>query len=182
MKSIAEIINGIIDVEGGYSNDPADPGGETKYGWTKKALRAEGWHGNVVDLTKEEAFDLYYRRFVVRSGYREVLFVSDAIGAELVDTAVNMGEYWAGMFLQQSLNAFNNEEKIYPDIAEDGIVGRNTVKALEKFLAYRGPEGEKTILKALNILQGARYIELSSKYPKNERYVYGWIKNRVEIN
>ncbi len=57
MKSIAQIINGILDVEGGdYTNDPADSGGETKWGWTKKALRAMGWLGNVRDLTRPEAF------------------------------------------------------------------------------------------------------------------------------
>jgi lysozyme family protein len=181
MKSIADIINGIITVEGGYVNDPKDSGGETKYGWTKKALQAEGWYGAVADLTKEEAFDLYYRRFVVRSGYREVLFVSDSVGAELVDTSVNLGEFWAGSFLQKSLNAFNNGQAHYPDIKEDGIVGRNTLKALEKFLRHRGSEGEKTLLKAMNVLQGARYIELCVKYPKNERFAYGWILNRVEV-
>lgn len=181
MKSIADIINGVIDAEGGYSNDPSDSGGETNWGWTKRALRAEGWHGNVADLTREEAFDLYYRRFVVRSGYREVLFVSDDIGAELVDTSVNMGEYWAGLFLQRGLNAFNDQEKIYPDIKEDGVVGRNTVKILEKYLEHRGKEGETVLLRAMNILQGARYLELCGKYPKNERFAYGWILNRVGL-
>lgn len=182
MKSVAEIINHILEIETGkYTNDPADSGGETKWGWTKKALRAMGWMGDVKDLTRDEAFDMYWRRFVNDSGYNEILIVSDAIGAELVDTAVNMGEFWAGKFLQISLNAFNNGEGHYPDIKETGKVDRNTVKALDSFLKYRGAEGEKIMLKALNCLQGARYIELSIKYPKNERFVYGWIRQRVEL-
>ena len=182
MKSIASIINGILDIETGkYTNDPVDSGGETKWGWTKKALRAMGYSGAVEDLTREEAFDLYYTRFVVRSGYREVLNVSDDIGAELVDTAVNMGEQQAGVFLQKCLNAFNNGGAHYPDIAEDGIVGRNTLKALEKFLRHRGVEGERVMLTAMNCLQAARYIDLCIKYPKNERFVYGWIRTRVSI-
>lgn len=182
MKSIAEILNGILDIEGGeYTNDPADSGGETKWGWTKKALIGMGWDGDVEDLTRQEAFDLFYRRFVINSGYREVLFVSDDIGAELVDTAVNMGEGTAGTFLQMALNSFNDGEKKYPDIKEDGVVGRNTVKALEKFLSHRGKEGEQVLLVALNCLQGAKYIELCRKYPKNERFVYGWILQRVSI-
>lgn len=182
MKSIAEIINHILEVETGkYTNDPLDSGGETKWGWTKKALRAMGWMGNVKDLTKEEAFDLYYKRFVMDSGFYDVMMVSDRIGAELVDTAVNMGEVAASFFLQQSLNAFNDGGYKYPDIRVDGKVGRNTVKALVAFLDHRGDEGEETLLKALNCLQGARYIELSQKYPKNERFVYGWIRMRVEL-
>lgn len=182
MKSIAGIINGILEVETGeFTNDPADSGGPTKWGWTEKALRAMGWMGDVRDLSRPEAFDLYYRRFVVKSGYREVLDVSDDIGAELVDTAVNMGEQWAGRFLQMCLNAFNDGQKKYPDIKEDGIVGRNTVKALERFLSQRGREGERVMLTALNCLQGARYIELCRDYPKNERFVYGWIAHRVEV-
>lgn len=179
MKSIAAIINEIIDKERGYSNDPADSGGETNWGWTKKALREMGWMGDVKDLTRPEAFDLYYRRYVIKTGYREVLDVSDDIGAELMDTAVNMGEYWAGLFLQQALNAFNDGEKRYPDIKEDGIVGRNTIKALERFLSHRGEEGENVLLVALNSLQCARYIDLCRAYPKNERFVYGWVLNRV---
>lgn len=182
MKSVAEIINHVLEIETGeYTNDPADSGGETKWGWTKKALRDMGWLGDVKNLTREEAFDMYWTRFVTKSGYGDVMAVSDAIGAELVDTAVNMGEYWAGWFLQVSLNAFNDGGARYPDILEDGRVGRNTIKALDKFLKYRGVEGEKTILKALNCLQGARFLELSSNYPKNERFVYGWIRQRVEI-
>lgn len=180
MKSIAEIINHIIDTEGEYSDDPADSGGKTKYGWTEKALRQMGWMGDVEDLSRPEAFDLYYRRYIIKTGYREVLDVSDDIGAELMDTAVNMGERWAGLFLQQCLNAFNDGQRHYPDIKEDGVVGRNTVKALERFLSHRGREGENVMLVALNALQGARYIDLCRSYPKNERFVYGWIKNRVE--
>lgn len=182
MKSIAGIINDILEVEGGeYTNDPADSGGETKWGWTKKALREMGWLGSVKDLTRPEAFDLYYRRFVVKTGFREVIDVSDDIGAEMVEAAVNLGEYWPGVWLQRCLNAFNDGERIYPDIKEDGIVGRNTIKALERFMSHRGHEGERVLLVALNALQGARYIELCVKYPKNERFVYGWIRNRVVI-
>lgn len=182
MKSIADILNHILDVEGEeYTNDPADSGGPTKWGWTQKSLREMGWLGNVRDLRREDAFDMYYRRFVVKSGYQAVMAVSDDIAAELVDTAVNMGEVWAGKFLQMSLNAFNDRQRIYPDIEEDGVVGRNTLKALVKFLSHRGREGETVMLAALNCLQGARYIELCRNYPKNERFVYGWIANRVEI-
>lgn len=178
---VTTIINDLITREGGYVNDPSDSGGETKYGWTKKSLRAMGWFGAVKDLDKETAFDLYYRRFVVLSGYQNIMSLSEQVAEELIDTAVNMGESWAGRFLQESLNAFNNEQKHYPDITVDGQVGPATVRTFRKFLEIRKTEGEVVMMRALNCLQGARYISLSQNYSKNERFVYGWLLNRVVI-
>jgi lysozyme family protein len=182
MKTVDDILNGVLDVEGGaYTDDPADSGGPTKWGWTKKALRDMGWFGDVRDLDRATAFDLYYRRFVSNSGFEPIAALSSKILAELVDTAVNMGEGTAGGFLQTSLNALNDGGKIYPDIVVDGKVGANTIKALKKYLDYRNDEGEVVMLRALNCLQGARFISLAEVAPKNERFVYGWLNNRVVI-
>jgi len=182
VRTVNDIINEVLEVEGEqYTDDPADSGGPTKWGWTEKALREMGWMGEVRDLDRETAFNLYYRRFIVKSGYQGILTVCPRVAAELVDTAVNMGESHAGRFLQMALNALNDGEKHYPDIAEDGVVGRTTQKTLEKYLDARGYGGEVVLLRALNCLQGARYIELSIKYPKNERFAYGWLLNRVIV-
>lgn len=182
MKTVDDIINGVLDIEGEkYTDDPADSGGPTKWGWTKKALRDMGWFGDVRNLDRQTAFDLYYRRFVVNSGFEPIEVMSSKIFAELVDTAVNMGESWAGRFLQTSLNALNDSARVYPDIVVDGKVGPNTTKALKKYLDYRNDEGEVVLLRALNCLQGARYLELAEVAPKNERFVYGWLNNRVVI-
>lgn len=182
MKTVNDIIEHTLDVEGGeYTNDPADSGGPTKWGWTAKSLKDMGYPGPVQDLTREEAYQLYFRRFIVKSGYAPVLDMSPKIAAELVDTAVNMGESWAGRFLQIALNALNDGEKHYPDITEDGIVGRGTCRTLKTYLEKRGQEGEVVMLRALNGQQTARYLDLSRKYPKNERFAYGWILNRVVI-
>jgi len=182
MKTVDDIINEVLITEGEkYTDDPLDSGGPTKWGWTKKALRAMGWFGDVRTLDRQTAFDLYYRRFVSNSGFEPIAALSNRILAELVDTAVNMGETWASRFLQTSLNALNDGSRIYPDIVVDGKVGPNTVKALKKYLDYRSDEGEVVILRALNCLQGARYLELAETSPKNERFVYGWLKNRVLV-
>jgi lysozyme family protein len=182
MKTVDDILNGILEVEGeAYTDDPADNGGPTKWGWTKKALRDMGWFGDVRSLDRQTAFDLYYRRFVTNSGFEPIAALSNKIMAELVDTAVNMGESWAGNFLQTSLNALNNEQKIYPDIVVDGKVGPNTIKVLKKYLDYRGDGGEVVMLRALNCLQGARYLSIAETSPKNERFVYGWLDNRVAV-
>lgn len=181
MKTINEIIEGVLDAEGGYVNDPADSGGPTNWGWTEKALREMGYTGKVEDLTRDEAYELYHKRFVEKSGYSLLLENSPEVVAELVDTAVNMGESYAGRFLQIALNAFNDGGKLYDDIAEDGKVGPATAKAFRAFVSHRGTQGIVVMLRALNAQQGARYLELARTNQKNERFVYGWFLNRVTI-
>lgn len=180
--NVDDIINEVLRIEGeSYTNDPKDSGGETKWGWTRKALRDMGWFGAVKDLDRPTAFDLYYKRFVINSGFEAIMVHSSKIVAELVDTSVNMGEAWAGRFLQRALNALNNEQKVYPDIIVDGRVGPNTVKTLKKFLDFRGDEGEMVMLRCLNGMQLSRYAELAELAPKNERFFYGWVLNRVVV-
>ena len=179
--TIRSIIQEIIKVEGGYVNDPSDSGGETCWGITVATARAAGYKGNMKDLSQQQAYDIYYNQYVVAPGFDKVLTLSEKIAAELVDTGVNMGVSIAGKFLQQSLNALNDQATQYPDLVVDGGVGKASISALQAFLAKRGADGEGVMLRALNALQGARYISIAEASPKNERFVYGWLKNRVSL-
>ncbi|API58490.1 hypothetical protein BSL82_03535 [Tardibacter chloracetimidivorans] len=73
---------------------------------------------------------------------------------------MNMGPKVASVFLQRSLNALNRQGRDYADLTVDGNVGPATCAALKAFITKRGDTGESVVLKALNCLQGARYIEL----------------------
>lgn len=179
--TIQSIIQEIIKVEGGYVNDPSDSGGETCWGITVATARAAGYKGSMKDLSQQQAYDIYYNQYVVAPGFDKVLTLSEKIAAELVDTGVNMGVSTAGKFLQQSLNALNDQATQYPDLVVDGGVGKASISALQAFLAKRGADGEGVMLRALNALQGARYISIAEASPKNERFVYGWLKNRVSL-
>lgn len=179
--TIEEIINEIIKVEGGYSNDPADTGGETMYGITIAVARANGYTGSMKDMPRKVAYDIYYNQYVVKPGFDKVLAVDSTIAAELVDTGVNMGTATAGKFLQQSLNAVNDGGSKYPDLVVDGVIGNGSINALVAFLKQRGMEGRTVLLTALNSLQGARYIGIAESKPQNERFVYGWFLHRVKI-
>ena len=55
------------------------------------------------------------------------------------------------------------------------------MEALGAFLRLRGADGETVMLKGLNVLQGARYIDLAESRPANESFVYGWLRTRVGI-
>ena len=179
--SITSIIQDIIKVEGGYTNDPSDSGGETCWGITVATARAAGFTGSMKDLTQQQAYDIYYKQYVVAPGFDKVLPLSEKIAAELVDTGVNMGVVVAGKFLQQSLNALNDGATQYADLVVDGAIGKGSISALQTFLNKRGADGEVVLLRALNALQAAKYISLAETSPKNERFLYGWFLNRVKI-
>lgn len=102
----------IISAEGAYSNDPKDPGGETKFGISKRQYPAVDIKG----LTSDGAKAIYARDFWGPAHGDELpwplsLFVFDA--------AVNQGLPAAISLLQKSLN-----------VAQDGSFGARTQKAV----------------------------------------------------
>lgn len=173
-----KIIDNIIKIEGGYSNDSSDSGGETNYGITKAVAVAFGYTGSMRDMPREVAYDIYVARYwdAVRGNGLSAL--SERVAEEVVDTGVNMGIKRAGKFLQRSLNVLNDREKYYPDITVDGVIGPGTISTLEICIIKRGDE---TLVKILNCLQGAFYVELAECREKDERFINGWFKNRVVI-
>lgn len=172
------IIDSIIAVEGGYVNDPTDSGGETNFGVTVAVARASGYAGPMVDMPRNVAFDIYAAKYWdVVLGDR-LVELHEGITEEVVDTAVNMGPARAGKFLQRSLNVLNNGGKLYPDLVVDGGIGPATLSVLSQ---HMGKRDASALLKALNCLQGAFYIELAERREKDERFLYGWLKNRVVL-
>ena len=177
-RSKQEIIDDILRVEGGYVNDPADSGGATNFGITEDVARAFGYTGDMRDLTRDQAFDIYARRYWDAVRGDDLAALSPAVAFEVVDTGVNMGPARAVSFLQRALTVFNVGGRLYDDMKVDGLAGPVTVNALEDYLAARS---EAALLKALNCLQGAAYIELAERREKDERFVYGWIQQRVKL-
>jgi lysozyme family protein len=131
------------------------------------------------DLPRELAFDIYLNDYWRTPGFDKVSELSALIAEELCDTGVNCGVATAKPMLQRALNALNRQGKDYADLKVDGQIGTGTLVALAKFLAYRGVEGERVLLKTLNCLQAARYIEITEARPANETFFYGWMLNRV---
>lgn len=176
-----KVIDGIIQREGGYVNDPKDLGGETNFGITIAVARAAGYTGPMKFLPREKAVEIYSAQYWDALNLDQVEGLSPAVAEEVADTGVNMGVGMAAKLLQRALTALNREGADYHDIAADGKIGYGTIEALRDFLRARGPEGEQVLLKALNCLQGARYIELCEAREKNEKFLYGWLAHRVSI-
>lgn len=181
MTTIDDMIDATIGHEGGYANHPDDRGGETMWGVTKWVARNNGYLGAMRLMPREEAARIYRHEYVIKPGFDVVAGIYPRVGAELFDTGVNMGPRWPSLWLQMCLNAFNNQGRDYPDIAEDGDLGPASMKSLRSFKAKRKAEGEEVLLKALNCLQGARYVDLARGRQRNESFIYGWIRTRVEI-
>ena len=178
MNIKTDVINEIIELEGGYVFDHNDSGGETNFGITLAVAIANGYKGKMRDMPREFAFSVYARRYWDSVCGDEISLLSESIVREVVDTAVNMGPARAGKFLQTALNALNKRGSLYSDLVIDGDIGPATVKALRLYLRYRN---EEAMLKALNCLQGAFYIELTQRREKDEAFLYGWLLNRVEV-
>lgn len=105
----------LLGFEGGYSNNPADPGGETMWGVTKAEAVASGYTGAMKDLPKEIAKKIYYKKYwqVIRADE-----LPDLIRYATFDAAVNSGPVQAIKWLQRALG-----------VADDGVIGANTLLA-----------------------------------------------------
>ena len=183
MNSFDTEWEGILKVEGReFTDDPLDSGGPTKFGVTEKTARAAGYDGPMKDLPEETA------KQIAKSGYWDIMSLdqvsgmSPAIAHEMFDTGYNMGDHRATTFLQRSLNALNRSHLEVPDYDElkaDGAMGSRTLGALKAFLHKRGVDGQKVMLRTLNGLQLARYVALTERRTKDERFLFGWVLHRV---
>jgi lysozyme family protein len=174
------LIDELIEREGGYVNHPADKGGPTRYGVTEAVARAHGYPGAMAQSPREEAAAIYRRIYWLRPRFDEIAKRTPAVAAELFDTGVNMGPAVASTFLQRALTALNRNGSDYPDLVPDGRIGPATLQALDAFLAARGGErGETVLMRAIEALQGERYLRLAEKRPANEAFLYGWLANRI---
>jgi lysozyme family protein len=102
----------LLEFEGGYVNDPRDPGGETKYGISKRAYPKE----DIKDMTLERAYEIY------RRDYWEPILADQLpprLRFPLFDTAVNCGVKQAVKLLQKTVGT-----------TQDGVLGPKTLQAV----------------------------------------------------
>lgn len=103
----------VIGNEGGYSNDSRDPGGETKYGISRRAYPGE----DIAGMTLDRAKAIYLRDYWAPAGCDAV---PDVLKFELFDMAVNQGVKTAIKALQHAVGE-----------TEDGVLGPLTLQAIQ---------------------------------------------------
>jgi lysozyme family protein len=183
--SFIKALTKTLGIEGPYSHDKNDPGGETYYGISRRYHPSwEGWGvvdswrtGKLDDNEREiyllEAVQSFYRyQFWDRFQGDKVAEVAEKIAIELFDTSVNMGVSRAVGFLQTALNMQNLYGKTYPDIEVDGKLGPSTIATLRRYLDWQpgNRASNETIL--LNCMNGEQYIFYKNN-PRHERF-RGW--------
>jgi hypothetical protein len=146
-----QIFNRLIGHEGGYVNDPRDPGGETNWGITKRTAQANGYQGSMRAMTREQAYKIYYSAFWLRYQCDKM---PDAVAYQFFDAAVNHGLGNASRMLQRAVN-----------VADDGIIGNMTIAAIKKMAI-------SDVIMRLN----AERIEFYCKLSTFATFGKGWIR------
>lgn len=165
----------VIKHEGGYVNNPKDPGGETKFGITKR------WHPNlnIKELTIENAEKIYFDEYWQPNRYGEI--EAQDIANQILDLAVNCGAVEANKILQKSCNFLYNaltlrsmspfRKKEYK-LLVDGKIGDETLRLINN-LDY--DYGGYLVLVIIERIAAAYYVSLNKPVFEN-----GWLKRLFE--
>ena len=157
-----------------YTKDPDDPGGETKFGISKKAFP----NLDIKNLTKDEAEKIYYDGYWKAAKCQTIIKMSQSpvLGQKVFNTAVNMGSTTAIKLLQRAMwSAFKPSDKckikedIFTYIKTDGILGPISQKMLEVI----DPDVLLATFKAEIANYYRKLIENNSRLTK---YQFGWFR------
>ena len=160
MNSFAKVIDFVLHQEGGYVNDRNDPGGETKYGISKRSYPLE----DIAALTRERAAFLYLRDYwgPIRGDD-----LPEQLALAVMDFAVNSGVPRASKMLQRLVGA-----------KEDGEIGPLTLGCVKRTIESRSPQ----LLAEALILERALFLtRLGCTRWGSENFLPGWMR-RIRDN
>jgi len=178
MSNFAHAIESVMLHEGGYVDNPSDPGGATNYGislrWLKSQgdLDGDGWlegdldHDGDVDvddikmMDKEQAMGMY--RTLWWEPYRYDLITSQPIANKVFDLTVNMGSKQSHKLLQRAIRACGLL------IKDDGIIGNKTLESINVV-------DELSLIPAYRSEAAGFYRGLAIKNPKFNTFLKGWL-------
>lgn len=178
MKSVAELARDIVAREGGYVDDPDDPGGATKHGVTIGTLRRLGidktgdgkiTRADVRQLSRKDAEEIFLRHYFEDTG---VVDLPEILQPPVFDMVVNAGKN--AVFLLQRLL-----EKMGFDLVVDGVMGPLTAGAAHQ-AAIAAPDH---LADAYGIERRNYYYRLADRRAASRKYARardggkgGWIK------
>ncbi len=152
-----EIIEVVLEHEGGYVNDPDDPGGETNFGIAKRS------HPDVdiANLTKEGAKEIYKAEYWDKN---KVEKLPEYLRHIYFDMCVNQGRGRAVRIMQRAANAKGAGLKV------DGGMGPVTIAAMEGLEIGR--------VRAYRVKY---FADLVTRKPDLEKFYFGWFKRSLEV-
>jgi lysozyme family protein len=177
----------VLGIEGGYSNNMADKGGETNHGVSLRFLKLEGkidlnqdgfadfdldFDGDIDGadiraLTAQQSLNLFFHCFWDRY---DLANLPKPIDAAIFDQAVNGGATAAFKMLQSSLNRMALAPS---DLTVDGIWG-NQSKARVGY-AMRQAHGVETLLNNYRQAAEARYNAIARADSSQVVFLKGWV-------
>ena len=157
MKVYDPAMEHILKFEGGYVNDPDDPGGETNYGISKKAYP----DADIKNMTEHRAKEIYYNDYWLKN---KVDRLHPELQIIFFDMCVNLGGSGATKILQKTAN-----QKLSKKLKVDGKIGIKTI-------------GGSKVVNADRLTTGRikYYSELVAKKTKLDKYYYGWIRRTLQ--
>jgi len=152
-----EIIEVVLHHEGGYVNDPDDPGGETNFGIAKRS------HPDVdiANLTKDGAKEIYKEHYWDRNKVEDL---PEDLRHIYFDMCVNQGRGRAVKIMQRAANAKG------ADLVVDGGMGPKTIAAMD------GVE-----LQRVRAYRVKYYADLVTRKPDLEKFYFGWFRRALEV-
>ncbi|SEM15488.1 Predicted Peptidoglycan domain-containing protein [Roseovarius azorensis] len=183
MQSVSRIAEEIVAREGGYVNDPDDPGGTTNFGVTIHTMRRLGLdltRDGIIDaadvraLTRERAVEIFIDQYYHRPG---IARLPDSLRASVFDMYVNAGAN-AVRILQRLLREMGQPVEV------DGVIGPQTAAAAEH-AAEAAPDH---IADAYGIARRNYYLRLGDARPASRKFARtraggkgGWIRRAEEF-
>ncbi|MDU9003630.1 holin-associated N-acetylmuramidase [Sedimentitalea todarodis] len=183
MQNVRQIAEEIVAREGGYVNDPDDPGGATKYGVTIHTMRRLGLDltgdgavgvADVMALSQTQAVDIFITHYFVRPRIAEM---PAALQASLFDMYVNAGGN-AVKILQRMLRDMGYA------VAVDGAIGPQTLTAVRDAAA---PDA-MSLRDAYGVARRNYYFRIADGRVASRKYARtraggkgGWIKRAEEF-
>lgn len=169
MANFTEAFNLMIANEGGYINDPDDPGGETYKGVSRKIhSKWEGW--TMVDILKRQAgfpanldkdpelqeavSDFYRVNFWDKLNGDQI--ENQEVASSIFDFAVNAGIGTSALLAQ-----------LVVETKTDGVIGPESITKINAFDSGH-------FLAAFTVAKIARYVNIVKKRPTSRKYFYGW--------
>ena len=181
--NVRQIAEEIVAREGGYVNDPDDPGGATNHGVTINTMRRLGidltgdGHVTVADvkaLTRAQAVDIYIRHYFEKPG---IAALPEVLQASVFDMYVNAGSN-AVNILQRVLDIMG-----FP-CAQDGGIGPQTIRAAQ--MAHEANPDH--LADAYGIARRNYYYALADRRPASRKFARrkdggkgGWITRAEEF-
>jgi lysozyme family protein len=179
MKDVRKLAEEIVAREGGFVNDPDDPGGATNFGVTIHTLRRlrPGQRVGVEDvraLTRNDAVEIYLEHYFART---RIGALPQPLWATVFDMYVNSGAN-AVRILQRLLNDMGQ------DVAVDGAIGPQTIAAAHR--AY--DMAPNHMVDAYGIARRDYYYRLADQRPASRKFARrrdggkgGWITRAEEF-